>query len=98
MSSSGECKSLALKSREIFFQSIFEATVRVLRVWLFNYQVVYPRYVRINTLQLSVEKAVEQFVSEGYELVGPSEELASKFQFKKDIHIPDLLVFPPSVY
>lgn len=51
-----------------------------------------PKYLRVNTLRTSVEKVIAIFKSEGYELNGTDGK-----HFKKDEHIPDLLVFPPDV-
>ncbi|KAF8623725.1 hypothetical protein AX17_007421 [Amanita inopinata Kibby_2008] len=50
-----------------------------------------PRYVRVNTLLWTTEKAVENYGSEGYFL---SESLSSNKTFSKDKHISNLLLFP----
>ncbi|KAI0067381.1 S-adenosyl-L-methionine-dependent methyltransferase [Artomyces pyxidatus] len=50
-----------------------------------------PRYVRVNTLKWSLEEATEYFERKGYQQGSP---LIAK-NFKKDQHIPGLLLFPP---
>lgn len=62
-----------------------------------------PRYVRVNTLLLSVNEAVKNFESEGWSLVLEYTDYKSYLKlisnlsepyFTKDYHIPELLVFP----
>ncbi|XP_011864315.1 PREDICTED: probable 28S rRNA (cytosine-C(5))-methyltransferase [Vollenhovia emeryi] len=64
-----------------------------------------PRYVRINTLLLSVEKAISLFQEDGWQLLPKSTTYSSYLQslsqlskphFIQDLHIPEMLVFPPS--
>ena len=55
----------------------------------------HPRYVRVNTLRLSVESAVEALQAQGVELIaGPP--FTSAQSFYRDEHVPALLVFPPA--
>ncbi|KAF8222089.1 S-adenosyl-L-methionine-dependent methyltransferase [Tricholoma matsutake] len=51
-----------------------------------------PRYVRVNTLAWSLEEALESLVDRGFTLASPFE---SEMEFSKDVHIPNLLAFPP---
>ncbi|KAK4875878.1 hypothetical protein RN001_012300 [Aquatica leii] len=64
-----------------------------------------PRYVRVNTLAVSLEEAVSGFCNEGWELVQSSGETYNDFisqvsalqhnQFMVDVHIQELFIFPP---
>ncbi|XP_071562953.1 28S rRNA (cytosine-C(5))-methyltransferase isoform X2 [Temnothorax nylanderi] len=62
------------------------------------------RYVRVNTLLLSVEKAICLFQEDGWQLLPKSTTYSSYLQslsqlskphFIQDLHIPEMLVFPP---
>ncbi|XP_015516291.2 28S rRNA (cytosine-C(5))-methyltransferase [Neodiprion lecontei] len=62
-----------------------------------------PRYVRVNTLSMSVEEAIESFKEEGWRQLHRSKdyvefiESVSKLSgaaFIQDIHVPELLIFP----
>ncbi|KAG5310375.1 NSUN5 methyltransferase, partial [Acromyrmex insinuator] len=64
-----------------------------------------PRYVRVNTLLLSVEKAISLFQEDGWQLLPKSTTYSSYLQslsqlsepyFIQDLHIPEILAFPPS--
>lgn len=64
-----------------------------------------PRYVRVNTLMLSVEKAISSFEETGWKLLPRSTTYSSYLQclsgltkpyFIQDLHIPEVLVFPSS--
>ncbi|XP_058791872.1 28S rRNA (cytosine-C(5))-methyltransferase-like isoform X2 [Phymastichus coffea] len=63
-----------------------------------------PTYVRVNTLSISLEQCIHAFYKEGWELIQYpqtySHYLATISQLKKrefirDIHISELLIFPP---
>eukprot|EP00842_Homolaphlyctis_polyrhiza_P006925 jgi/Hompol1/821/HPOL_002434-RA len=54
--------------------------------------VVLPRYVRVNTIKISVDAAIQHFVQLGYTL-GSQEMLADK-QDVPDQHLPELLLMP----
>ncbi|KAJ8319844.1 hypothetical protein KUTeg_001431 [Tegillarca granosa] len=63
-----------------------------------------PRYVRVNTLKTTTECVIQEFESDGWEQLTYSQDYDSFIgcigrlgdgQFMKDLHIPDLLVFPP---
>ncbi|KAM8991232.1 28S rRNA (cytosine-C(5))-methyltransferase isoform 1-T1 [Ara ararauna] len=59
-----------------------------------------PRYVRVNTLRTCVDDVIEFFKREGYCYLGKAasvEELRSLSgkKFLLDLHLPELLVFPP---
>ncbi|NWX90677.1 NSUN5 methyltransferase, partial [Nothoprocta pentlandii] len=59
-----------------------------------------PRYVRVNTLKTCVEDAIDFFKRQGYSYLGKAasvEELSSLSgkKFLLDLHLPELLVFPP---
>lgn len=65
-----------------------------------------PRYVRVNTLKTTLNQAVENFLNEGWTLVdnvdkndydGFIEKVNSldEQSFLVDIHISNLLIFPP---
>ncbi|XP_075296150.1 28S rRNA (cytosine-C(5))-methyltransferase [Opisthocomus hoazin] len=59
-----------------------------------------PRYVRVNTLKTCVDDVVEFFKRQGYSYLGKAasvEELRalSGKKFLLDLHLPELLVFPP---
>ncbi|XP_046391092.1 28S rRNA (cytosine-C(5))-methyltransferase isoform X2 [Ischnura elegans] len=56
-----------------------------------------PRYVRVNTLHLNVEEAVDFFRNEGWLLSRQADEdlFPSSDHFRVDAHIPDVLSFPP---
>ncbi|KAI4503501.1 hypothetical protein M0802_001723 [Mischocyttarus mexicanus] len=62
-----------------------------------------PRYVRVNTLLLSVQEAIENFQYEGWSLLLEYTDYSSYLKlisnlsepyFTKDYHVPELLVFP----
>ncbi|XP_072750052.1 28S rRNA (cytosine-C(5))-methyltransferase [Anoplolepis gracilipes] len=64
-----------------------------------------PRYVRVNTLLLSVEKAISLFQKEGWKLLSRSTTYSSYLQslsqlsepyFIQDLHIPEVFAFPSS--
>ncbi|XP_018346921.1 PREDICTED: probable 28S rRNA (cytosine-C(5))-methyltransferase, partial [Trachymyrmex septentrionalis] len=64
-----------------------------------------PRYVRVNTLLLSVEEAISFFQQDGWQLLPKSTTYSSYLQslsqlskpyFIQDLHISEMLVFPPS--
>ncbi|XP_071994183.1 28S rRNA (cytosine-C(5))-methyltransferase [Engystomops pustulosus] len=65
---------------------------------------VLPRYVRVNTLKTSLDDVITYFKRQGYANKGKArgiEELVDFAQksgkfFLQDLHIPNLLVFPPS--
>ncbi|THH10867.1 hypothetical protein EW145_g1018 [Phellinidium pouzarii] len=54
-----------------------------------------PRYVRVNALLWTVDKAVQYFISKGFEEHG--NPLDSKSSIRRDEHISNLLLFHPSV-
>ncbi|XP_061231703.1 28S rRNA (cytosine-C(5))-methyltransferase-like isoform X2 [Neopsephotus bourkii] len=59
-----------------------------------------PRYVRVNTLKTCVDDVIDFFKREGYSYLGKAasvEELRalSGKKFVLDLHLPELLVFPP---
>ncbi|XP_025905947.1 probable 28S rRNA (cytosine-C(5))-methyltransferase [Nothoprocta perdicaria] len=59
-----------------------------------------PRYVRVNTLKTCVEDVIDFFKRQGYSYLGKAasvEELSSLSgkKFLLDLHLPELLVFPP---
>ncbi|NXI64255.1 NSUN5 methyltransferase, partial [Anseranas semipalmata] len=59
-----------------------------------------PRYVRVNTLKTCVDNVVDFFKRQGYSFLGKAgsvEELRtlSGKKFLLDLHLPELLVFPP---
>ncbi|XP_076633629.1 nop2/Sun-like domain containing protein 5 [Colletes latitarsis] len=63
-----------------------------------------PRYVRVNTLLLSVENAISCFQDEGWSLLPECPnymahlavvKTLTKPKFIQDFHIPELFVFPP---
>lgn len=62
-----------------------------------------PRYVRVNTLMMTVDQAINGFIEEGWNLFPASENYHSFLEtlsnleestFLQDFHIPELLVFP----
>eukprot|EP00008_Paramoeba_atlantica_P000321 CAMPEP_0201503924 /NCGR_PEP_ID=MMETSP0151_2-20130828/84927_1 /ASSEMBLY_ACC=CAM_ASM_000257 /TAXON_ID=200890 /ORGANISM="Paramoeba atlantica, Strain 621/1 / CCAP 1560/9" /LENGTH=412 /DNA_ID=CAMNT_0047897623 /DNA_START=192 /DNA_END=1431 /DNA_ORIENTATION=+ len=53
-----------------------------------------PRYVRFNTLLISVQDAIEAFVQEGYLVGNPTEENPVGKTFYADDVVDDLFVFP----
>ncbi|KAM5181555.1 28S rRNA (cytosine-C(5))-methyltransferase [Mantella aurantiaca] len=63
-----------------------------------------PRYVRVNTLKTSMNEVITYFKRQGYTYLGKArsiEEIVEFAQrsgkrFLQDLHIPDLLVFPPN--
>ncbi|KAM4698973.1 28S rRNA (cytosine-C(5))-methyltransferase [Discoglossus pictus] len=63
-----------------------------------------PRYVRVNTLKTCMSDIIEYFKRQGYTYLGKArsiEELAefvkrSGKRFLQDLHVPDLLAFPPN--
>ena len=71
--------------------------------WIKNVSVRKPRYVRVNTLIMSVDQAINGFIEEGWNLLPPSENYSSFLEtlsnleesmFLQDFHIPELLIFP----
>ncbi|NWI95991.1 NSUN5 methyltransferase, partial [Pitta sordida] len=59
-----------------------------------------PRYVRVNTLKTCVDDVIDFFKRQGYSYLGKAagvEELRalSGKKFLLDVHLPELLVFPP---
>ncbi|XP_075627236.1 28S rRNA (cytosine-C(5))-methyltransferase isoform X1 [Balearica regulorum gibbericeps] len=59
-----------------------------------------PRYVRVNTLKTCVDDVIDFFKRQGYSYLGEAasvEELRalSGKKFLLDLHLPELLVFPP---
>ncbi|PPQ83431.1 hypothetical protein CVT25_007022 [Psilocybe cyanescens] len=52
-----------------------------------------PRYVRVNTRMGTLEDAIKALISRGFELSDP---FSSKQGFRKDAHVPNLLLFHPS--
>ncbi|NXJ93294.1 NSUN5 methyltransferase, partial [Corythaixoides concolor] len=59
-----------------------------------------PRYVRVNTLKTRVDDVIDFFKRQGYSYLGKAgsvEELRalSGKKFLLDLHLPELLVFPP---
>ncbi|XP_005986929.1 probable 28S rRNA (cytosine-C(5))-methyltransferase [Latimeria chalumnae] len=59
-----------------------------------------PRYVRVNTLKTNVEDVVDCFKREGYTYLGTVSSMEDMCaltgkQFICDLHLPELLVFPP---
>ncbi|KAM8830202.1 28S rRNA (cytosine-C(5))-methyltransferase isoform 1-T1 [Synchiropus picturatus] len=58
-----------------------------------------PRYVRVNTLKTTVEDTVDYLKRDGFSYLGEAsklEDLTLKNKtFVRDIHLPELLVFPP---
>ncbi|KAK9891044.1 hypothetical protein WA026_013372 [Henosepilachna vigintioctopunctata] len=73
---------------------------------ILKHNIMKPRYARVNTLKISVEEAVNNFRDEGWTLVkyfndsdydGFLEKLSNleSNEFMIDIHIPELLIFPP---
>ncbi|KAJ8946948.1 hypothetical protein NQ314_008749 [Rhamnusium bicolor] len=77
--------------------------------WNIKYDIeteIKPRYVRVNTLSLSLNEAVDGFRDEGWNLCKSQDktnykEFLNKItslaedEFLIDIHIPNLLIFPP---
>ncbi|KYM77260.1 Putative methyltransferase NSUN5 [Atta colombica] len=68
-------------------------------------QIKRPRYVRINTLLLTVEEAISFFQQDGWQLLPKSTTYSSYLQslsqlskpyFIQDLHIPEMLAFPSS--
>lgn len=66
-----------------------------------------PRYVRINTLLISVEEAISLFQKEGWKSLSRSTTYSSYLQslsqlsepyFIQDLHIPEVFAFPSSTY
>ncbi|XP_012062571.1 PREDICTED: probable 28S rRNA (cytosine-C(5))-methyltransferase [Atta cephalotes] len=64
-----------------------------------------PRYVRVNTLLLTVEEAISFFQQDGWQLLPKSTTYSSYLQslsqlskpyFIQDLHIPEILAFPSS--
>ncbi|KAJ2916589.1 hypothetical protein MD484_g3801, partial [Candolleomyces efflorescens] len=54
-----------------------------------------PRYVRVNTALWTTEEAIEYFGSLGFTLCpDPVSSRAQGKEFSKDVHVPNLLVFP----
>ncbi|KAJ2995071.1 putative 28S rRNA (cytosine-C(5))-methyltransferase [Globomyces sp. JEL0801] len=55
--------------------------------------IVIPRYVRVNTIKVTVENTIQHFTKNGYNLIS-FESIAKSMC--KDKHLPELLVLPPS--
>lgn len=64
----------------------------------------FPTYVRINTLAISLEEAINAFYKEGWNLIPSSKSYANysdnlanlqSKEFIRDYHISELLAFPP---
>ncbi|KAI4824433.1 hypothetical protein KUCAC02_012944 [Chaenocephalus aceratus] len=59
-----------------------------------------PRYVRVNTVKTTVEDAVDYLKRDGFSYLGQAsrlEDLTLKEKyFVMDMHLPELLVFPPN--
>ncbi|XP_044744520.1 putative methyltransferase NSUN7 [Coccinella septempunctata] len=73
---------------------------------ILKHNITKPRYVRVNTLKITLEEAVTNFRQEGwifvpffnksdYEGFQNRLNLLKPDEFMKDIHIPELLIFPP---
>lgn len=64
-----------------------------------------PRYVRINKLKLSINEAIQAFIDDGWFLKKYTDKNYEGFlneisqlrpgEFMFDLHVPDLLIFPP---
>ncbi|KAG8122878.1 hypothetical protein E2320_018278 [Naja naja] len=58
-----------------------------------------PRYVRVNSLKTCVDDVVDYFKRQGYSYQGKAasmeEVILSRKKFLLDLHLPDLLIFPP---
>ncbi|KAM3853457.1 28S rRNA (cytosine-C(5))-methyltransferase isoform 1-T1 [Vipera latastei] len=58
-----------------------------------------PRYVRVNVLKTCVDDVVDYFKRQGYSYQGQAgrmeEVILSGKKFLLDLHLPDLLIFPP---
>ncbi|XP_054637629.1 probable 28S rRNA (cytosine-C(5))-methyltransferase isoform X2 [Dunckerocampus dactyliophorus] len=58
-----------------------------------------PRYVRVNTLKTTVEDAVDYLKRDGFSYLGEASKLddltLKAREFVKDLHLSELLVFPP---
>ncbi|XP_039202140.1 28S rRNA (cytosine-C(5))-methyltransferase [Crotalus tigris] len=58
-----------------------------------------PRYVRVNLLKTCVDDVVDYFKRQGYSYQGKAgrmeEVILSGKKFLLDLHLPDLLIFPP---
>ncbi|XP_070788231.1 28S rRNA (cytosine-C(5))-methyltransferase isoform X2 [Pituophis catenifer annectens] len=58
-----------------------------------------PRYVRVNLLKTCVDDVVDYFKRQGYSYQGKAtrmeEAILSRKKFLLDLHLPDLLIFPP---
>ncbi|XP_073526855.1 28S rRNA (cytosine-C(5))-methyltransferase [Phyllobates terribilis] len=65
---------------------------------------VLPRYVRVNTLKTSMDDVMTYFKRQGYTYLGKARSIQELIDFGQksgklflqDLHIPNLLVFPPS--
>ncbi|CAG8472481.1 2174_t:CDS:10 [Paraglomus occultum] len=57
-----------------------------------------PRYVRVNILKTNVEEIIKHFCEQdGYRCIDEPTDLTDLRQtIKRDVHIPELLVFPPN--
>ncbi|KAI8897249.1 S-adenosyl-L-methionine-dependent methyltransferase [Globomyces pollinis-pini] len=61
--------------------------------------IVIPRYVRVNTIKVTVENTIQHFTKNGYNLISFESMFENNFPAKsmcKDKHLPELLVLPPS--
>ncbi|XP_048837740.1 probable 28S rRNA (cytosine-C(5))-methyltransferase isoform X1 [Brienomyrus brachyistius] len=61
-----------------------------------------PRYVRVNTLKTTTEDVIDYFKREGFSYQGQATRLddlrsLSRKTFLCDLHLPELLVFPPKM-
>lgn len=54
-----------------------------------------PRYVRVNTIKITLDEAISQLKKEGYSLTDESAASLKKGEFMLDPHIENLLVFAP---
>ncbi|CAG8516308.1 4894_t:CDS:10 [Paraglomus brasilianum] len=56
-----------------------------------------PRFVRVNILKTSVEEVIKHFCEQdGYRCIDEPDFTDLRQTIKRDVHIPDLLVFPPN--
>lgn len=92
---------------KLLFQEIHSKSLKMVVMVDSFVSVDKPRYVRVNTLKMSVNDAVDAFRDEGWTLVQFTDvnnyerflETAINLQtseFMVDIHIKELLLFPPN--